>query len=57
VIASAKKHGKARGMFATLENIEWALGKGMTFNSVDDADVFLMRGAKMALNKARDWRK
>jgi 2-keto-3-deoxy-L-rhamnonate aldolase RhmA len=57
VIAAAKKHGKACGMFATLENIEWALGKGMTFNSVDDADVFLVRGAKMALNKARDWRK
>jgi 2-keto-3-deoxy-L-rhamnonate aldolase RhmA len=57
VLAAARRHGKACGMFATLENIEWALGKGMTFNSVDDADVFLVRGAKMALNKARDWRK
>jgi 2-keto-3-deoxy-L-rhamnonate aldolase RhmA len=57
VLEAAKRHGKAAGMFATLENIEWALGKGMTFNSVDDADTFLVRGAKMALNKARDYRK
>jgi 2-keto-3-deoxy-L-rhamnonate aldolase RhmA len=57
VTAAAKRHEKTYGMFATLENIEWALGKGMTFNSVDDADVFLVRGAKMALNKARDWHK
>jgi 2-keto-3-deoxy-L-rhamnonate aldolase RhmA len=57
VIESARRHGKASGMFATLENIEWALDKGMIFNSVDDADTFLVRGARMALNRAREWRR
>jgi 2-keto-3-deoxy-L-rhamnonate aldolase RhmA len=53
VIESAKKHGKAAGMFAIFDNIEWALEKGFTFNTVDDADAFLVRGAQMALDKAK----
>ena len=53
VLVSAKQHGKAAGMFATLDNIEWALEKGFTFNTVDDADVFLVRGAQMALDKTK----
>ena len=57
VLASAKKHKKAAGMFATYDNIEWALEKGFTFNSVDDADKFLVRGAQTALDKVNGWAK
>jgi 2-keto-3-deoxy-L-rhamnonate aldolase RhmA len=57
VLAAATRHGKAAGMFTTLENIEWALEKGFRFNTVDDADAFLVRGAQMALEKARGWKK
>jgi 2-keto-3-deoxy-L-rhamnonate aldolase RhmA len=53
VIETAKRHGKAAGMFATYENIAWAMDKGFTFNTVDDADAFLVRGAKIALEKAK----
>ncbi len=53
VRAAAKRHGKPAGMFAGLDNIEWALNKGFKFNTVDDADAFLVRGARMALDKAR----
>jgi len=53
VLVSARQHGKAAGMFATFDNIEWALEKGFTFNTVDDADVFLIRGAQMALDKTK----
>jgi 2-keto-3-deoxy-L-rhamnonate aldolase RhmA len=53
VLAVAKNHGKAAGMFATYDNIEWAIDKGFTFNTVDDADAFLVRGAKTALDKAK----
>ncbi len=52
VLAAAKKWGKPAGMYATQENIEWAIEKGFTLNTVDSADSFLMRGAKMALEKA-----
>jgi 2-keto-3-deoxy-L-rhamnonate aldolase RhmA len=55
VLSSAKRHKKAAGMFATLDNIEWALDRGFTFNSVDDADKFLVRGAEMALDRVRGW--
>jgi 2-keto-3-deoxy-L-rhamnonate aldolase RhmA len=53
ILAAASRHNKPAGMFTTLENIEWALEKGFTFNTIDDADAFLVRGAKMALAKAR----
>jgi len=52
VLAAAKKWGKPAGMYATEENIEWAIDKGFTYNTVGSADSFLMRGAKMALEKA-----
>jgi hypothetical protein len=57
VLSSASRHHKSAGIFATLDNIEWALDKGFTFNTVDDADAFLVRGAQMALGKVRDWGK
>jgi len=53
VLKAAEKWGKPAGMFAVLNNIEWALEKGFRFNTVDDADIFLTRGARMALEKAR----
>ncbi len=53
VLEAAEKCGKPAGMFATLDNIEWAIEKGFRFNTVDSADAFLLRGAQMALAKAR----
>ncbi len=53
VIAASKRHNKPAGIFASSENIRWALEKGFRFNTVDDADLMLMRGARMALAKAQ----
>ncbi len=53
VLQVSKRHGKPAGMFASFNNIEWALEKGFKFNTVDDSDIFLMRGAQMALAKAK----
>ncbi len=57
VLAAAKRYGKAAGIYASSDNIAWALDKGFTFNTVDSADTFLIRGAQMALAKAQDWLK
>ena len=40
-------------MFASIDNIGWAIEKGFRFNTVDDDDTFLMHGARMALEKVR----
>lgn len=53
VIEVSRKHGKPAGMHTVLDNIEWALEKGFKFNTIDDADAFIVRSAKMALAKAR----
>jgi 2-keto-3-deoxy-L-rhamnonate aldolase RhmA len=53
VLATAKKWGKPAGFWATQENIRWAIEKGFTLNTVDSADNFLLRGARIALEKAR----
>ena len=53
VLAAAKKWGKPAGMFAVQDNIQWAIEKGFTLCTVDDADSFLMQGARIALEKAR----
>ncbi len=53
VLEAAERHGKPAGMFATIDNIEWALKKGFKFNTVDDDDTFLIRSAQTALAKAR----
>ena len=53
VLEAARRHGKPAGMFTILDNVEWALEKGFKFNTVDTDDNFLIRGAKMALEKAR----
>lgn len=53
VLEASRRHGKPAGIFATMENIRWALEKGFKFNTVDDADTFLIRGARMALERAR----
>jgi len=54
VVKAAKNAGKPAGIYATSQNIEWAIDKGFTFNSVDSADGFLAAGAAAALRKARD---
>ena len=53
VLEAAERHGKPAGMFATPDNIQWAIEKGFRFNTVGNADAFLIRGAEMALAKAR----
>lgn len=53
VLKAAKEHGKPAGMFASIDNIGWAVEKGFKFNTVDDDDTFLTHGAMMALDKAR----
>lgn len=53
VLAVAKRYGKPAGIFASPDNIEWALEKGFKFNTVGDADSFLVQGAQVALAKAR----
>ena len=52
VLEASEKHGKASGIFTTMDTIEWALDKGFKFNTLDDADTFMIRGAKIALAKA-----
>jgi len=52
VLEASAKHGKPAGMFCISENIEWALEKGFIYNTVDTDDIFLMKGAKMALEMA-----
>ena len=54
VVKAAKKAGKPAGIYATSQNIEWAIDKGFTFPSVDQADVFLAAGAAAALKKTKD---
>ncbi len=53
VVTAAKKWGKPAGMFAVQENIQWAIEKGFTLNTVGSADNFLMQGATIALEEAR----
>jgi 2-keto-3-deoxy-L-rhamnonate aldolase RhmA len=52
ILKVAQKYGKPAGMFTNIDTIEWALNKGFRFNTVGDADAFLMQGAKAALAKA-----
>ena len=53
VVTAAKKWGKPAGMWTSAETIQWAIEKGFTLPTVGSADNFLMRGAKIALEKAR----
>ena len=53
VLQAAKKWGKPAGMWANLDNIEWAIKKGFRLNTIDNADIFLNRSARVALEKAQ----
>lgn len=53
VLQAAKKHNLPAGLFAVKDNIKWAVEKGFKFNTVDDADAFLVRGAQIGLTEAR----
>ncbi len=49
VLKFAKKAGKPAGIFASRDNIGWAIDKGFTLGTVDSADAFLAYGARTAL--------
>ncbi len=53
VINTAKKVGKPAGFYSTRNNISWAQEKGFTYNTVGEADEFLVYGASTALDAAR----
>jgi len=53
VIRVSEEHGKPAGMYCGLDNIGWAVEKGFKFNTVGDADGFMMYGAREALSRAR----
>lgn len=53
VLEVAERHGKPAGMYCNMDNIGWAIEKGFKFNTVSDADGFLLYGAKVALDRAR----
>jgi len=57
VVAAAKKWEKSAGTHAVQEDVRWAMEKGFTLISVDTADIFLMQGAKIALERAYAERK
>jgi 2-keto-3-deoxy-L-rhamnonate aldolase RhmA len=52
ILKVAAKHHLPAGFFATVENIQWVVKKGFKFNTVGDADSFLVRGAQEALGLA-----
>jgi 2-keto-3-deoxy-L-rhamnonate aldolase RhmA len=53
VLEAAEEHGKPAGIFAEIDNIGWAVERGFRFNTVGDADSFLMHGARAALARVR----
>jgi 2-keto-3-deoxy-L-rhamnonate aldolase RhmA len=52
VLEISAKHNKPAGMFCISDTIEWAQEKGFTFNTIEADDHFLLKGARMALEKA-----
>jgi 2-keto-3-deoxy-L-rhamnonate aldolase RhmA len=52
VLRACDEHGKPAGMFCGMDNIGWAMERGFTYNTVGDADGFLMHGARAALERA-----
>lgn len=53
VLDIAKQNNMPAGFYANKDNIKWAVEKGFKLNTVDDADVFLVRGAQIGLAQAR----
>jgi 2-keto-3-deoxy-L-rhamnonate aldolase RhmA len=53
VVKAADKAGKPAGFYCTSQTIEWAIGAGYRFCSVDSAEGFMMAGAARALSLAR----
>jgi 2-dehydro-3-deoxyglucarate aldolase len=53
ILEVSAKHRVPSGFFATIENIQWVIKKGFKFNTVGDADAFLVRGAQEALGLSR----
>jgi 2-keto-3-deoxy-L-rhamnonate aldolase RhmA len=53
VIEASEASGKPAGMYSNMDNISWALERGFTYNTVGEADGFLMYGARVALERMR----
>jgi len=54
VLEASEKWKKPVGMYTYSNNVQWAIERGFTLVTVDSADTFLMRGAGMALRKAKE---
>jgi len=54
VLKAAEGWGKTAGTWADLNTIKWAIEKGFRFNTVGEADSFLIQGAQIALEKAHE---
>ncbi len=54
VLEASAKYGKPAGMFGIMDNIEWAIKKGFTFNTVESDDALLIWSARLAVEKARN---
>ena len=54
VLKAAKKCGKPAGMAADNHCLEWAIDKGFKLCAVGNDDIWMVQGATMVLDKARD---
>ncbi len=52
VLEASEATGKPAGLYCNPSNIQWALEKGFKYNTVGEADDFLMEGARRALEAA-----
>ncbi|MBN2335426.1 4-hydroxy-2-oxo-heptane-1,7-dioate aldolase [Candidatus Bathyarchaeota archaeon] len=52
VLKVSEDHGKPAGLWCNMDIVSWAVEKGFRFNTVSNADSFLMYGAKEALKRA-----
>jgi len=52
VVDVCEEYGKASGIYASMDNIQWAIDKGFTYNTIGEADGFLEYGATRALENA-----
>ncbi len=49
VLEAAEEDGKPAGLFCSIDNIGWAMEKSFKFNTVENADSFLMHDSRMGL--------
>ncbi len=51
-LAAGKAHNKPVGLYAFLNNVQWAIERGFTAVTIDSSDSFLMRAARQAYKTA-----